>query len=219
MLIFDYAKGFVTDDKIIVKSEIMPPASINYKGAIYIYSGESDETFIHGYIYECVNNPVYSALIGFEPSKIAFDYTKGNLIDFFKNISDDFLNVASGRIKYYENANIWNINGLDAEGNIVFENYQLYTEDIEDAGFVFIVPSEEIADEEEIEYYINYTQEDSFSWTQLNVQPSIYNKEGTATVNTPDGTNENAVVNVDYVNNTVGDIDTALNEIIEQGES
>lgn len=47
-----------------------------------------------------------------------------------------------------------------------------------------------------------------------------YNKYGgVATVETPDGSEADAVVNVEYVNNIVGDIDNVLDGIIKQEES
>ncbi len=221
MLIFDYNKygGSDLNGKIIVKSSEMPVPSAEYNGEIYIYAGETSETYTHGYIYECKSETTYTALIGLEPTKIAFDYTLGEPAEFFKKITPDYAQIVGGRFKYYENADIWNINGLDSEGNTIFENYQLYSQDLIDAGFVFIVPMADISDEEELEYYLNYTATTNYKWERIDVQPSVYDEDGTATVKTPDGSEADAVVNVEYVNNIVGNIDNVLDGIIEQEES
>lgn len=47
------AGGGVSLDKIIVKSDTIPVASVKYVGAVYQYVGETNSTYTHGYIYEC----------------------------------------------------------------------------------------------------------------------------------------------------------------------
>ena len=50
MLIFDYNKygGSDLNGKIIVKSSEMPVPSAEYNGEIYIYAGETSETYTDG---------------------------------------------------------------------------------------------------------------------------------------------------------------------------
>lgn len=48
------ATGSVDENKIIVKSSTIPTASGELLGKIYCYSGETNATYTHGYIYECV---------------------------------------------------------------------------------------------------------------------------------------------------------------------
>ena len=45
--------GSVDESKIIVKSDTIPTASADNAGYIYIYTGATNETYTHGYIYEC----------------------------------------------------------------------------------------------------------------------------------------------------------------------
>lgn len=260
MIIFDFNTGDGgLIDKIIVKSSTIPEAGESYAGAVYQYVGETG-TYTHGYIYECVSETNTTAVIDLEPHKIVFD--EGDLVAFFESAGDTSHEVVSGRFKYYETGDIWNINGLDENGNTVFSNYQVYTQDLVDAGFVVIVPMTDITDEEEIEYEVRYLEQSVYNWERLNVQPGISpegeteqtvqgdltltstdgavglsfenssssssiginsngdlilsSTDGSVVVNTPDGTNEDAVVNVAYVNNIVGDIDTALDDIIAQ---
>ena len=50
------AGGGVSLDKIIVKSDTIPAAAAKYVGAVYQYVGETNSTYTHGYIYECVES-------------------------------------------------------------------------------------------------------------------------------------------------------------------
>lgn len=200
-------------DKIIVKSATIPTASEEYDGAVYMYTGTTTETYTHGYIYECIGEPAYEALIGIYPTKIAFDYTKGDVLSFFREATEDYLQLKSGTFRYDLAGDIWHIDGEDGEGNTLFTNYRLYTQDLEDAGFVVIVPMEEITDGEELEYEITESEITTYRWNRLDVQPTIIDPSGTATVDTPDGTIPDAVVNVEYVDNIVGTIETELETI------
>ena len=48
-------------DKIIIKSPTIPTASAEELGKVRMFTGETSATYIHGYIYECVeDNNVYS---------------------------------------------------------------------------------------------------------------------------------------------------------------
>ena len=44
--------GSVDESKIIVKSDTIPAASADNAGYIYIYTGATNATYTHGYIYE-----------------------------------------------------------------------------------------------------------------------------------------------------------------------
>lgn len=199
--------------KIIVKSATMPEASESYNGEVYMYVGETNEIYTHGYIYECLGKPAYDAVIGIEPTKIAFDYTKGDLLSFFAEATPDYLQIKDGVFEYDLSGNIWNISGKDENGNVLFSDYKLYTEDLEDAGFVVIVPMSDIADGEQLTYEITKTEITAYSWNRIDVQPSVIDPEGVPTVDTPDGTNKDAIVNVEYVDEVVGTIETALSDI------
>lgn len=161
--------GSVDESKIIVKSATIPTAGEDYLGSVYMYVGETNSTYTHGYIYECKSSVSTTAIVSFEPHKIAFD--EGNLVSFFEEAGDTSHEVVSGRFKYLEAGDIWNINGLDANGNTVFSDYQLYTQDLVDAGFVVIVPMTDIADGEEIAYDLVYRDTTSYAWERIDVQP------------------------------------------------
>ena len=216
MLIFDWMlNGFDEDlsKKIIVKSPTMPEAGEKYNGEVYMYVGETSASYTHGYIYECVSSQSYLARATFEPHDFVFDELNHSLVDFFAEASDDYLQVVSGRFKYLQDGDIWNINGLDENGDTIFSDYQLYTQDLIDAGFTFIVPMEDISDGDEVSYEVTFHEQTNYSWERIDVQPTVIGPDGTATVDTPDGSNVDAVVNVEYVNNVVGTIETELETI------
>ena len=71
-------KGEVTPDMIIVKSATIPTASTTPAGAVYQYTGESNATYTHGYIYENVATTTSSSAtaaqtVGSSLSDIAVD--------------------------------------------------------------------------------------------------------------------------------------------------
>ena len=212
-LIKESMDGKITLDQIIVKSTSIPTAGANYKGAVYQYVGTTDATYTHGYIYECIETQSYLARAIFEPHYFVFDENSGDLASFFANITDNYLQIKSGRFKYLQAGDIWNINGLDENGDVVFSDHQLYTQDLIDAGFTFIVPMEDIADEAEVNYDLTYFEIANYSWNRIDVQPSVISPDGTAEVTTPDGTDPNAIVNVQYVNTVVGTIETELETV------
>ena len=92
-------------------------------------------------------------------------------MNFFETAGDTSHQVVSGRFKYLEDGDIWNINGLDEEENVIFENYQLYTQDLIDEGFIFTVPMTDISNNEEIDYELTYGEQTNYSWVRIDVQP------------------------------------------------
>lgn len=158
---------------VIVKSQTMPTPNAELLGYEYQYMGETNSTYTHGYIYECVTGePSYESIIGFEPTKIAFDYTRGDLAAFFGEITPNFPQITHGTFTYDIAGNIWTIVGKDANENVIFDNYRLYTEDLEDAGFVFINPPEDYHDGDVFDYSVNFTEIATYNWERIDVQPN-----------------------------------------------
>lgn len=162
-----------TNGKIIVRSATIPTASADLVGKVYQYAGTTNGQYTHNYIYECVaGETTYDGLIGFEPTKIAFDYTKGNLAEFFSDTTPNFAQVTHGTFTYLAAGDLWAISGQDANENVLFDNYKLYTQDLEDAGFVFINPPQDYTDGEVIDYTVTFTpQPTTYSWVRVDVQP------------------------------------------------
>ena len=159
------------EDKIIVKSATIPEAGEEYDGAVYQYVGTTNATYTHGYIYECIGSQSTLARAVYTPAYFVCDEDRGSLANFFAQATEDYLQIKSGRFKYLQAGDIWNINGLDENGDTIFEDYQLYTQDLIDAGFTFIVPMEDIADGAEVSYELTYFEQTSYAWTRIDVQP------------------------------------------------
>ena len=156
----------------VERLSVIPQGSEENAGRVVCYTGDDSESYTHGYIYECKEEKQYSGIIGFEPSKIGFDYTKGVLLDFFKEATPDYLRIVRGTFTYSLSANLWTITGYDSEDNEVFSNYKLYTEDLEEAGFVMLNPMGDYSDGEVLDYSLKITQESaSYSWVRIDVQP------------------------------------------------
>lgn len=158
----------VITSSVIIKSDTLPTASESLEGAIYQYSGTTG-VYTHGYIYECKENTIYDPRIDFVPSKIGFDYDK-SLLDFFSEITPDYLNVKEGIFEYLSAGDIWSISGKDENGNTIFSEYKLYTDDLRDYGFVFIYP--EYSDGEQIAYGLYLNPSLSYEWERIDVQPN-----------------------------------------------
>ena len=152
----------------IRKASVMPEASADLKGEVYIYTGQTDEDYTRGSVYECIRSESTLARAVYTPAYFVFDELNHSLVDFFAEASDDYLQVVSGRFKYLQDGDIWNINGLDENGDTVFEDYQLYTQDLIDAGFTFIVPMEDISDGDEVSYELSYHTIEVYQWDLLN---------------------------------------------------
>lgn len=157
---------------VIIKSKTIPEATSATVGQMRIYAGTTNANYTHGYIYECTADTTYEALIDFEPAKIGFDYTKGNLQTFFSEMAQDPSSIVGGKFTFLKAGNIWSINGLDKNGETVFNDYKLYTEDLEDAGFVFTFPPDEYKDGDEINYEVRYyAVHNNPKWERIDVQP------------------------------------------------
>lgn len=156
---------------VVERTIEIPTATANNYGKVYLYQGTTDSTYTHGYLYENQATTIYDLTIGFTPGKIAFDYTKGVLADFFEPMSDDYYKVVKGSFKYLEAGDLWEITGLDEEDNVIINAYKLYSLDLEDAGFVFINPKQDYSDGEILEFDLIAAPSNVYSWVRLDVMP------------------------------------------------
>lgn len=159
---------------IIFKFNVIPLPTKERLGDIGIYAGETNDTFHHGYIYECVEGTTYLDIIGFDPGRIGFDYAKASLEDFIDRIADILQDdtitidrVKSGIFEYDLSMGGWHISGKDANGDTVFEDFTIYSEDLEDLGFIFLWPIEDYKDGEKMEYTLQHNAEFHFEWQRL----------------------------------------------------
>lgn len=158
----------VITSSIIIKSDTIPTATADLEGSVYQYTGENG-TYTHGYIYECQEKTNYTPRILFEPSKIGYNYDY-DLLAFFQEATPNFAQIKEGIFQYLIAGDIWSISAKDENGNIIFDNYKLYTEDLQDAGFVFLEPS--YTDEEEVSYELALNPSVSYEWVRIDVQPN-----------------------------------------------
>ena len=175
---------------VIIKTRTMPEASEEEFGNMRIYSGETNETYTHGYIYECVGVETYDITpIIFEHSNIGFDYrnaderfnyqTDGEAMQGFlqlvlRNTGHTFIEATTIELTRRDDMenSMWYVAVKNSLGESLVSEYLLYRGDLEAFGFTFIVP--------ESEYIPGVTQTGEYSWVRhlsglawerINVQP------------------------------------------------
>lgn len=158
-----YASGFLR------LANTIPEAAKKHLGKVYMYVGATNDTYTHGYIYECTGGTVYSGQIEFTPSKIAI--SNDDYAAFLKS-SERYIEhpetITQGKMLYNAPSGIWRWSGYDSEGNYVGRR-QIYQSDYEQYGFEFTGTFE---DGEELEFSTTITATPGdFSWTRLDVQP------------------------------------------------
>lgn len=72
--------GNVNSKKVIIKSDSIPEASEKTLGDMYIFSGETNHSFVHGYIYECIKDDLFYSWkrIDVQPSTPILSWYTGN---------------------------------------------------------------------------------------------------------------------------------------------
>lgn len=164
--------GGVDENKVIVKSATIPEASASNLGKFYCYSGETNSSFTHGYVYECVEGqPTYTDTVEFEPASVSetvVTATSNSLANLCAEyITGDITSIVSGTMTYDESGDIWAFVGKDAEDNTV-GSFQLYTQDFIDAGFTF---TGTLADGDVVAFTCTITESSTYVWERLNLQP------------------------------------------------
>lgn len=129
-------------------------------------------TYHNGYVYKCEAETTNTGTIGFEPAKIGFDYTNHSVEEAFSEMTQDPTVVTKGTFVYDSSAALWTISGKNADDQDIFTGYKLYTEDLEDLGFVMLNPSADYVDGETLEFEITWTSATSYNWTRIDVQPN-----------------------------------------------
>lgn len=156
----------------IIQFEVMPAATAENFGDVIQYVGATNGLHTKGYIYENKSNTTYIGVIGFEPAKIGFDYTNHSVEEAFSEMTQDPTVVTKGTFVYDSSAALWTISGKNADDQDIFTGYRLYTEDLEDLGFVMLNPSADYVDGETLEFEITWTSATSYDWVRIDVQPN-----------------------------------------------
>lgn len=194
--------GGVDESKIIIKSETIPEASTATYKKIYIYTGETNDTYTHGYIYECVaDETAQSITTDFFPEKIGFDFryathpTKTFTSDveamsaFITDVLkiDNPYSVVSGRlvvdevtiINPNEHQEMWYVYCTDKNGQEILTHYKIYASDLQAYGIQFAYPPADYSENEPINFTFNWqTSFSNLRWVRLDVQPN----NGSATI-------------------------------------
>lgn len=164
--------GAIDDNKIIIKSEEIPTASADELGKFYCYSGETNSSFAHGYVYECVDgSTTYDGSVTFEPATLSgtvVTATAGALATLAATyIVGDITTIVSGTLEYIYAGDLWRFTGKDAEDNTV-GTFQVYTLDYEEAGFTFTGTPE---DGDIVAFTCSISESTSYSWERIDLQP------------------------------------------------
>lgn len=164
--------GSVDYSRVVEKSATIPTASEQTLSKVYMYTGDTNETYTHGYIYECKATPVYSDSTTFEPATIS-----GTVVTETNNalsalagqyIHGDVTSIASGTLTFDSVGNLWIFYGYDSE-NTEVGHFQLYQEDYEDAGFTFTGTPQ---NNDVVAFTCTITQTSSiYYWERIDVQP------------------------------------------------
>lgn len=182
--------GGINEDRIIIKSPTIPTADADSFGKFYCFSGESNSTYTHGYIYQCIADVNIEYIIdlqqadpGILVNKLGFDYTSHSPIELFERIAAlttptfDPASVKSGSFVLDKANEIWYVSGYDADGNLIFEDFTVNgTGDeysLDAYGFVYIDHFPDNFEEGYTEDYqlISHEVYSNYRWAQMNVQP------------------------------------------------
>lgn len=166
--------GSVDESKVIVKSSTIPTADADSYRKMYIYAGETDATYTHGYIYECQKtSATYTGTVSFEAATLSGTTVAcdGDVFaNFLTEAGADPTPIVSGTMTYDSGADGWRLIGKDAEDNTI-TNFIEYTEDYTDAGFTFTGTPQ---DGDVVAFTCTVSEASStYSWVRLDVQPTV----------------------------------------------
>lgn len=168
----DVQPGSGDTTRVIIKSNIIPTASADNVGQMYIYAGETNATYTHGYIYECVATPIYDATVEFNPASISGTTATCSGSDFAALVatwgSGAIDTIIKGTLTYDESGELLVFVGQD-DTNTTVCTFQLYVQDYEDAGFVF---TGTFQDGDVINFSCTIEQSGAtYAWERINSQP------------------------------------------------
>lgn len=162
--------GDVDYTKIVQKTSSMPAASSSNAGYVYMYQGETNQTYTHGYIYENQYAANYAGTIAFTPAGISVsDEDFSSFLNTWKQYLTTPTLVTNGTITYHADSDLWRMVMKDAN-NQQIGTLQLYQEDYEDSGFTFPANPQ---DGDTYSFTTTITEaSSSYQWVRLDVQPS-----------------------------------------------
>ena len=164
--------GSVDYAKTVQRAETMPTANASNAGQQFLYSGETDATYTHGYIYENVKTATYTGTVSFESATLSgttVTCSGDNFAAFLTEAGADPTPIVSGTMTYEADATGWRLVGKDSNNNTV-TTFLEYVEDYQDAGFVFTGTPQ---DGDVIAFTCTVEEASAtYTWTRIDVQPS-----------------------------------------------
>lgn len=132
--------GGSVDTSKVVNADVLPTASADNLGKVYLYTGTTDASHTHGYVYECIATPVYDATVQFNPATLSGTTAACSGSDFAALVarwgSGAIDTIIKGTLTYDESGELLVFVGQDDTDTTVC-TFQLYVQDYVDAGFTF----------------------------------------------------------------------------------
>lgn len=179
----------VNYNRVVEKIAVIPSAETAAVGKVYMYMGESNATYTHGYVYECVATQTATA-VSFS-GNIVSNWAVADFVSYLQEGGAAYNEITHGTLTYDATGNLWDLVGYDANG-IQVMSFHEYTEDLEDFGCTFASATHQDGDS------CNFTLTTEVSgkkWKRLDVQPagegggavvSVNGKTGTVVLNAED---------------------------------
>ena len=198
--------GSVDYTKVVSKTKTMPTASSSNENIVYMYMGETNANYTHGYIYGNKKTSEYTGTVSFSPATLSGTVVacSGDVFaTFLTEAGADPTPIVSGTMTYEADATGWRIVGKDSNNDTV-TTFLEYVEDYEDAGFTFTGTPE---DGDVVAF--TCTIEESavtYSWTRIDIQPAgvQINDNSTSLTET---------WSASKLNTMIGDVETLLSQI------
>lgn len=167
------AGGGSVDLTKVLNVDSLPTASAENAGKYYLYSGATDSNYTHGYIYENKSTTTYTSTVSFDPASISSTTATCSGDDFAALVAEwgsgDITTIIKGTLTYDVSGGLLVFVGKDDTDTTVC-TFQLYTQDYEDAGFVF---TGTFADGDVIAFTCTIEEDTvSYAWERIDVQPA-----------------------------------------------
>lgn len=156
----------------VVNADVLPTASADNEGMVYLYTGETDESKTHGYVYECQGTPVYDSTVEFNPASLSGTTAACSGSDFAALVAEwgtgAIDTIIKGTLTYDESGELLVFVGQD-DTNTTVCTFQLYKLDFEDAGFTF---TGTFQDGDVIAFTCTIEETGAtYAWARIDVQP------------------------------------------------
>ena len=164
--------GGTVDKSKIVNADTIPEASASNAGYVYLYTGTTNASYTHGYVYQNVKSATYTGTVSFEAATLSgttVACSGDNFATFLTEAGADPTPIVSGTMTYEADATGWRLVGKDSNGNTV-TTFMEYVEDYQDAGFTFTGTPQ---DGDVIAFTCSVTEASAtYTWTRIDVQPA-----------------------------------------------